>query len=236
MSKRSNDYELCGPGAAADAVVDGTSPAAAAAARPIEFEAGAAQRGSDGSESAMFLEHATTSDDENESPPDDGNVVYEEARDAAVAFRRDEKDDEDESPSKKDNWPGAARRLSSFGNSLSSMKSPKFSMGRRESFRSHTLAELQAAGAANEQTTAVKESNVPFPKSWSGHKVTVFNPHVWPRGERPSGRRFVQRRTAGVVLSSRTRQHVRSQVRPEASRVGRRHVGPDHDYCRGDAV
>ena len=80
----------------------------------------------------------------------------------AIAYsRQDEK-----SPGPTSATPGS--KGSAFGR-LFTPKKPK------ESFRTKTLTELTETGTSS--VARVKEGNVKFPNSWSGHRVTVFNPY-----------------------------------------------------------
>lgn len=66
--------------------------------------------------------------------------------------------------------PGPSKTPGSKG--LSGWFTPKKP---KESFRTKTLTELTANGTGS--VARVKEGNVKFPTSWSGHKVSVFNPY-----------------------------------------------------------
>ena len=68
--------------------------------------------------------------------------------------------------------PGPAATPSSKGSAFGKLFTPKKP---KESFRTKTLTELTETGTSS--VARVKEGNVKFPNSWSGHKVTVFNPY-----------------------------------------------------------
>ena len=68
--------------------------------------------------------------------------------------------------------PGPAATPSSKGSTFGKLFTPKKP---KESFRTKTLTELTETGTSS--VARVKEGNVKFPNSWSGHKVTVFNPY-----------------------------------------------------------
>ena len=58
------------------------------------------------------------------------------------------------------------------GSTFSKLFTPKKP---KESFRTKTLTELTETGTSS--VARIKEGNVKFPHSWSGHQVTVFNPY-----------------------------------------------------------
>ena len=68
--------------------------------------------------------------------------------------------------------PGPAATPSSKGSTFGKLFTPKKP---KESFRTKTLTELTETGTSS--VARVKEGNVKFPHSWSGHQVTVFNPY-----------------------------------------------------------
>ena len=68
--------------------------------------------------------------------------------------------------------PGPAATPSSKGSAFGRLFTPKKP---KESFRTKTLTELTETGTSS--VARVKEGNVKFPNSWSGHRVTVFNPY-----------------------------------------------------------
>ena len=68
--------------------------------------------------------------------------------------------------------PGPAATPSSKGSTFGRLFTPKKP---KESFRTKTLTELTETGTSS--VARVKEGNVKFPNSWSGHRVTVFNPY-----------------------------------------------------------
>ena len=68
--------------------------------------------------------------------------------------------------------PGPAATPSSKGSTFGKLFTPKKP---KESFRTKTLTELTETGTSS--VARVKEGNVKFPNSWSGHRVSVFNPY-----------------------------------------------------------
>ena len=134
--------------------------------------------------------------------------------------------------------PGPAATPSSKGSTFGKLFTPKKP---KESFRTKTLTELTETGTSS--VARVKEGNVKFPNSWSGHKVTVFNPYhprrlMWDATMRVSG-------VPGPFFGDRTRLHLTRPGVVSLSNLSAfrstnwlmsTQAHPDHYYCGGDAL